>query len=242
MLSYEVPQHFATAARGCPEINMGYQVVELSAPPALSQKGGEYGFLVGGCYFVPRREVDIYTEENKAVRFIETPLPHVEQLSAFDRFSGIPTDMIPKRLRLRVTNDLRHVLRKDHMIATRGQQEEYPPFQEKTQRDDVFYRLSAFPDDKRIGSDGSLVPGTYATTQTDYEKAVPSGLAAVGRYALPCRLPAMYVWRIHPPPRTVVAYGTVLANFGLAGGGVEALFPAGCPAGSVCPFSPLPRA
>lgn len=108
---------------------------------------------------------------------------------------------------------------------------EVPGFETKTGAGDVFYRLSAYRNDARIGADGEVVPGAYATTEADI-KSVSSGFAAVKRYALPCRLPAIHVFIITPPPNTDVVYGEVASVDDLTGGGSEAYFPSGCCAGS----------
>ena len=89
----------------------------------------------------------------------------------------------------------------------------------------AYYRFSAFYRDRRIAPDGNFLPGTYATTFSDM-RTVPSGLAAVGRYALPNPASARFLY-------SVVTYsnpthlGAVTPNFGQSGGGVEALFNAG---------------
>jgi hypothetical protein len=114
-----------------------------------------------------------------------------------------------------------------------------PPYTYYSKPGDVFIRLSAFDNDRRILLDGSVREGTYATTLTDM-KVTPSGAAAVGRYALPDRLPAVYVYRIIPPPKTPVFFGTVTPNYGLCGGGVEVYFPQGCPAGSANLYETIP--
>lgn len=106
-----------------------------------------------------------------------------------------------------------------------------PPYLYVTRPGDEFRRLSAYRHDKRISKDGSILPGTYGTTISDL-KAVPSGIAAVGRYALPNRIAASYVYQIIPEPGTHVYFGTVEPNFGLCGGGVEVYFPNGCSEGS----------
>jgi len=109
--------------------------------------------------------------------------------------------------------------------------QDYPPYVYYTEPGEEFIRLSAFKNDKRINEDGSVVGGTYATTPNDMN-VTPSGLAAVGRYALPNRLPARYVFKITPPPFTPVYFGTVTPNYGLCGGGVEVFFPKPLPKGS----------
>ena len=85
-----------------------------------------------------------------------------------------------------------------------------------------YYRFSAFYRDKRIAPDGSFLPGTYATTYNDLH-FVPSGFAAVGRYALPNPASAQYVFPIITYERPTLM-GTATPNFGQAGGGVEVLF------------------
>ena len=92
---------------------------------------------------------------------------------------------------------------------------------------ELFVRYSAFRRDFRIDpNNGSVLPNTYVTTATDAPH-VPSGLAAVGRYALPNPAPALYEFTIDPPLGSPIHCGTVAPKFGQAGGGVEVLFTAG---------------
>lgn len=85
-----------------------------------------------------------------------------------------------------------------------------------------YYRFSAAPRDKRIAPNGDFLPGTYATTFADFH-FVPSGFAAVGRYALPNPASARFVFQIITFDRPT-KMGTATPNFGQAGGGVEVLF------------------
>ena len=101
-----------------------------------------------------------------------------------------------------------------------------------TRPGEIFVRYSAYYPDFRINlSNGSVRSGTYATTATDRPHA-PSGLAAVGRHALPNPAPASYTYTISPPPRTRISCGTVAPGFGQAGGGVEVQFKKALPAGA----------
>jgi len=86
----------------------------------------------------------------------------------------------------------------------------------------AYFRFSANPKDPRVLPNGDLVNGTYATTYNDL-RMVPSGFAAVGRYALPSPLSAkfMYIIVTDSVPQLI---GTAVPNFGQAGGGVEVLF------------------
>ena len=93
--------------------------------------------------------------------------------------------------------------------------------------------------DRRIRPDGSVLPGTYATTENDARMA-PSGLAAVGRYALPNPVPAVHRFLLVPPQPVQIFCGTVAPNFGQAGGGVEVRFDRGAPSGSLHSRTAIP--
>ena len=66
-----------------------------------------------------------------------------------------------------------------------------------TKEGDVFYRFSAFENDRRVTPEKRLLPGTYATTKEDGDK-VKTGKEAVERYALPNPGPASYRFTIKP--------------------------------------------
>ena len=85
-----------------------------------------------------------------------------------------------------------------------------------------YYRYSSYYKDKRIMPNGDFLPGTYATTYSDMH-FVPSGFAAVGRYALPNPASACYLFTLVTFDRPTLM-GTATPNFSQAGGGVEVLF------------------
>lgn len=93
-----------------------------------------------------------------------------------------------------------------------------------------YYRFSVAPRDKRVAFNGDFLPGTYATTFADFH-FVPSGFAAVGRYALPSPASARFVFQIVTFDRPS-KMGTATPNFGQAGGGVEVLFANGAKNGA----------
>ena len=70
-------------------------------------------------------------------------------------------------------------------VATHGS------YRSSTVQGEMFVRYSAFDDDLRINKDGTVQEGTYVTTEVD-SVLVPSGLAAIARFALPNRVPAKY--------------------------------------------------
>ena len=86
-----------------------------------------------------------------------------------------------------------------------------------------YYRYSPYYMDRRIHpQSGNFLPGTYATTYPDMH-FVPSGFAAVGRYALPNPASARFVFPIVTVDRPALM-GTATPNYGQAGGGVEVFF------------------
>ncbi|HEX8318886.1 hypothetical protein [Longimicrobium sp.] len=82
-----------------------------------------------------------------------------------------------------------------------------------------FYRYTGTVGDRRF-SGTHLAVDTYLTTEADQTYA-NTGFAAVGRYALPIPVPASYVHVYDLPVGTSLLVGTVLPNYGQAGGGVE---------------------
>lgn len=103
--------------------------------------------------------------------------------------------------------------------------------QESSKKDEVFLRFCAYQNDRRINPDGSLLPGTYATTLLDGCQ-VKTGTEAVERYALPDPKPASHRFWLYPPEKTVIRRGIVEPAFGHKGGGVEVVFDNGAPAGT----------
>lgn len=103
---------------------------------------------------------------------------------------------------------------------------------EKTQGLEVFKRFTAYQNDRRIRADGSLLPGTYATTEAD-ARYIQTGSDAVERYALPDPTPAIYVFTVMPPSGTPLKHGVVQPANGHSGGGVEVIFTQGTPPNTV---------
>lgn len=114
-----------------------------------------------------------------------------------------------------------------------------PPFVGQSRNSDRFVRFSAFVNDRRVGQNGDLLPGTFATSLRDADM-VPTALTAVGHYALPSILPPTYRFDIVPPPLTGYHFGTVAPAFGQSGGGTEIEFFTGVGPGSVSGPSMIP--
>jgi hypothetical protein len=66
--------------------------------------------------------------------------------------------------------------------------------------------------------------GTYGFPKSE-RRFVPTGFAAVGRYALPDLPPACRRYEIRPPANYKLKCGAAVPRYGQAGGGVEVMFP-----------------
>lgn len=98
------------------------------------------------------------------------------------------------------------------------------PFSMRTKANDVFYRFEHWPHSTSIIKQQKFVkPYTYAAPASELP-FVPTGFAAVGRYALPKLPPACWRWEIQPEKDTEIRVGaSVPLNF-QSGGGVEVRF------------------
>jgi hypothetical protein len=106
------------------------------------------------------------------------------------------------------------------------------PFHRQTLSDsERFVRYTIFRNDRRVTPTGEVVADTFAAPASE-ERVIHNGFAAVGRFALPSLLPAVWRRDIIPPAGTPFVCGAVVPMFGQAGGGAEAKFIAILPAGS----------
>ena len=93
---------------------------------------------------------------------------------------------------------------------------------------EVFTRLSAYDDDKRIDkSNKKLLPGSYTTTKDDYMYCKKNGLDPVDRYALPSDEPITWAFHIRPLNVDSLQRGVVEPANNHKGGGIEDYFEQG---------------
>lgn len=98
------------------------------------------------------------------------------------------------------------------------------PLSGVTELNDVFYRCEPWPTSRRIDQANQTVDaGTFAWPASELP-LVPTGFAAVARYALPSLLPACFRWELQPQPGAQMDCGASVPLFGQSGGGVEVRF------------------
>ncbi len=109
-----------------------------------------------------------------------------------------------------------------------------------TKAGELFARFGAGGGDRRVRPDGSLAPGSFATTEAD-ARHVRSGKETPARYALPQPGPVGHLFTIKPVAATLIQYGTAQPAHGQPGGGVEVIFTEGTTPRTVTGPELLPR-
>lgn len=190
-----------------PESGMGYQVVEATSPDHKTRRAVVYN-----------AELLIYESEPRRFDLSTTYVRLLESAR-----SATPAEI--KSLRVLPRATFATLSARESSGAT-GQKKATPAKdapKEKTKAGEVFKRFCAYQNDRRVTSDQSLLPGTYATTEED-AKNVKTGKDAVARYALPDPAPASYVFIIKPDKDTDIQRGIVEPAFDQPGGGAEVFF------------------
>lgn len=91
--------------------------------------------------------------------------------------------------------------------------------------EEIFVRLSAFENDKRIDfGNKKLIPGTYTTTDSDYLDCVRFSDDPIERYALPNDDEIKWAFYVQPKTNDSFQRGIVQPAFGHDGGGIEIYF------------------
>lgn len=205
-----------------PESGMGYQIVEAVTSDYKTKRGIAYN-----------AELLLFEEEPRTMLRRDYQNLLVEAKDSTGEIKSLHVVLST------VSTSSAHVLR-ESSPSHRGKgcpAKDAPP--EGTKENEVFKRFSAYESDRRIMPDGSLLPGTYATTEED-AKNVRTGKEAVARYALPNPNPASNVWTIKPDRDTLVQHGIVEPANGQPGGGVEVIFTTGTQAGTVAGPEKIP--
>ncbi len=90
---------------------------------------------------------------------------------------------------------------------------------------EVFVRISAYEDDKRIDFENKkLKPGSFTTTEQDYKDCVSTSDDPIDRYALPNDETIKWAFYIKPISLDILQRGIVQPAFDHEGGGIEVYF------------------
>lgn len=199
---YKLPEEKIEYFLNNPEFGMGYQLAQIELNGALHDMiilNAELMLEISELPELSRRSIE------------EPPKGIIERIDKISKFNLIkfyePTDeaFLDKTILMMRTYIFQKLIIKIPVPS-----------------DEKFKRFSPYRNDKRINGE-KLLPGSYATTNND-ARFVPSGLAAVGRFALLSPFPAIHVFNITLHKNLSIEHGTVRPNYNQAGGGVEVLF------------------
>jgi hypothetical protein len=98
------------------------------------------------------------------------------------------------------------------------------PFTSLVPANAQFYRWEAWPASRRVNRQTNVIAAETFGAPSSEVPFVPSGFAAVGRFALPGLPPACFRWELTPPVGHPFNCGASVPLFGQAGGGVEVEF------------------
>lgn len=198
-----------------PETGMGYQIVE-------AKKAGSYlreKFLVLNSQVVIEMNA---TTSNTILKVIS------EGINAFKASANIIT---LNAVSVLSEKQFRNVLNESKSSNTKAAIES--PI-ENADGKEIFVRLSAFEDDKRIDKiNKCLSPGSYTTTIEDYQKCKTTSDDPVERYALPSNDKIKYAFQILPSKTDTLQKGIVQQANNKRGGGREAYFARGTSLGTL---------
>lgn len=184
------------------ESGPGYHYVSVTNSKSGQPPEGEY--LVFNC------ELYVPIEEHPSLKFARSYAEFLKSSRRKDAYLKEFTGPINKAGSLKVA-----------LINQTNQYNQSTLIVSSVTRTDSFYRFSPYANDRRIDFVRMQIhAGTYVAPESE-RNFITSGLAVVGRYALPTPFPAVYMWRIQPPDGTPLIAGTVRAAFGQTGGGVE---------------------
>ena len=210
-----------------PETGMGYQILDVSLKPNLS-----------GYVLVQNAEVAIEAKEHKGFKALMTK---VLEMGVEGKLMKALSET-PDKVNFRILSLAQAV--SSGLIDRKSEETKEGPASEAIPQMSVpperFLRYSAFENDRRINSDGSVKPGTYTTTYSDGTTHVSTGMDAVRRYALPNPLPAVNKFELQPPGPIKVRRGRVAPAYGQPGGGKEVIFDNGASAGTLKSKSKIP--
>ncbi len=209
-----------------PESGMGYQLVE-----STYRDGTRARMLALNATYLAADWQEVQKSVGSSRLLMERRL-HLAAVEAVAKAVSAP-----EILSLRVVTSTPAVQEGVRKAAT-GPASDAP--ETESQEGNEFRRFSAFENDRRVTSEGGLLPGTYATTAEDAQH-VQTGEQAVRRYALPNPTPACHELVILPPEKTRIKEGIAQPAYGQPGGGVEILFVAGSPAKTVARGRILPE-
>lgn len=211
---YKAQLQFAQSLLLLPESGMGYQIID-------AKRQGRYSterFIVYNSELIVDYDSDFASYKKQIVNESYTKM--------FSQSSFIALES-PTLVRRSVLSNVR--MFSESSMNTKGRRsggtgavDNAPIYANGT---DIFVRLSAYSDDKRIDFvKMRLKDGTYTTTEADYLACKRHNDDPIDRYALPNDEPIKWAFFVKPKSYDKYRPGIVQPANNHNGGGIEALF------------------
>ncbi len=210
-----------------PETGMGYQIIEATrAGRNTKERFCVYnGQLIIDLDASFKRNKELAFSKNFSTILNESNLLNINtgsiQVLSKKTFISLSENLI-SRIKLMSETDKKNKKRNSGGKGAIDNSKEYANGVE------VFARVSAYEDDKRIDFiNKRLKDGSFTTTEQDYKDCCSTNDDPVDRYALPNDEKIKWVFYIKPKIINVLQRGIVQPDFGHDGGGIESYFEIG---------------
>lgn len=207
-----------------PETGMGYQIIEAKrAGKTTIERFCVYnGQLAIDLDYSFTRNKDLAFSKNFSAILDSSNLLNIEtssiQVISKSSLIRLSDNLIP---RIKLMSESEKSIKKRHS-GTKGAKDNPKRYARESE---VFVRLSAYEDDKRIDFvNRKLKEGSYTTTEQDYKECYTTNDDPVDRYALPNDEKIKWAFYIKPKTSDSLQEGVVQPDFGHEGGGIEAFF------------------
>ncbi len=211
---YKAQSQFTQSLLSLPETGMGYQIIDAKRQGRFATER----FVVYNSELIV--ELDNNFNTNKRQILLES---YTKMFSQSD-FIALESPILVRQSAVRNVRTFSEssMNTKGRHSGTTGAIDNSPRYASGSE---MFVRLSAYPDDKRIDFvKMKLKSGSYTTTEADYLTCKKYSDDPVDRYALPNDETIKWAFYIRPKSNDQYRPGVVQPANGHSGGGIEALF------------------
>ncbi|WP_310558069.1 hypothetical protein [Flavobacterium sp.] len=211
---FRAQAQFTQTLLNLPETGMGYQIID-------ARKSGRYATER---FVVYNGELIVELDSNFNAYKRQIVLNSYTKTFSASNFIALENPVLVKKDLIRSvrTFSAMNMMTKDRNQGTTGAVDNQPIYANGT---DVFVRLSAYEDDRRIDFiNKKLKNGTFTTTEKDYLACKNTNDDPVDRYALPNDEIIKWAFYIRPTSSDKYRPGVVQPANNHNGGGIEALF------------------
>lgn len=213
---YKVLEEEQKRLLSIPETGMGYQTIKAKPISELYEK--KYIVYNAELIIPYDKQFEEYKHKLKTVGF-QNLIKEAERIE-LDKSSIVLIDR--REITQYVSLTESEITKKRHLDGKGASEND----EELANGKEMFVRLSAYKDDKRIDFvNKKLLPGTYTTTHLDYLDCIDNFDDPIDRYALPNNEPIKWAFFVLPKKLVdTLQRGIVQPAFGHKGGGLEAYF------------------